>query len=37
LKEVPADGSIWEYPGATEYFVVIDQARGRIFVHDQQL
>jgi hypothetical protein len=37
LKEVPVDAIVWEYPGATEYFVVIDQTRGRIFLHDQQL
>ncbi|HUG11081.1 MAG TPA: hypothetical protein VMM36_08710 [Opitutaceae bacterium] len=36
MHELPVEGEVWEYPGADEFFVVIDQARGRIYIHDQQ-
>jgi len=36
LKEVPPAGDVWVYRGADQYFVVVDQVRGRIYVHDQQ-
>ena len=36
LKEGPVEGVVWEYPGADQFFAMIDQKRGRIYVHDQQ-
>lgn len=36
LKEVPADAVVLEHPGAEEFIAVIDQERGRIFLHNKQ-